>query len=268
MLLFGHRICPYCCKTKALLQAQGVAFSEVEVSPLTKAQIKWSLEYKKVPIAVFASDGAVVNDSAAIADALFERFGAAPKLALLPTGAPAGAADSGGSAGATFDSAEARQWAAWSTEKLAVYMYPNMTRSFAECRQALAYFSDPALGLGALDALLTQTVGALGMSLAHGKVKAKYGIEDERASLWEAVDEWGRALEAPAAAAPAAGPFRGGAAAPDWGDVAVFGVLQSCKGLPLAEEIVGRSAALGTWAAAMGALLEAPNEAPKKAPKT
>ena len=56
-------------------------------------------------------------------------------------------------------------------------MYPNMTRSFAECRQALAYFSDPALGLGALDALLTQTVGALGMSLAHGKVslRRRYG---------------------------------------------------------------------------------------------
>jgi len=39
-----------------------------------------------------------------------------------------------------------------------VMMYPNMTRSFAECRAALAYFSEPGIGIGTADVLLTQTV--------------------------------------------------------------------------------------------------------------
>lgn len=49
-------------------------------------------------------------------------------------------------------------------------MYPNMTRSFSESRQALAYLSSTD-GISSVDAFLTQTVGALGMSLAHNKVE-------------------------------------------------------------------------------------------------
>jgi len=74
----------------------------VEVSPLTKKQLKWSVDYKKVPIAVFARDKQVVPDSAAIADALLERFGNPP-----------------GATG-TFADDSARKWAEWATSKLAV----------------------------------------------------------------------------------------------------------------------------------------------------
>jgi glutathione S-transferase len=102
VLLFSHKICPYCCKTVALLRHLGVPFSEQEVSPLTKNQIKWSAEYKKVPIAVFA-DGKVYNDSAVIADELMKRFPLADD-------------------GKSFSSASALEWAEWSTATLAVMM--------------------------------------------------------------------------------------------------------------------------------------------------
>ena len=146
LLLFSHKICPYCCKTtvtndddllmysyfelqvivswrQALLRFLGIPFAEQEVSPLTKSLIKWSADYKKVPIAVFA-DGKVVNDSAVIIDEILKRF--------KPN-----------EVDANFNSAEAQKWSAWSTATLAVMMYPNITRTFAECRQTLAYFGGP-----------------------------------------------------------------------------------------------------------------------------
>lgn len=64
--------------------------------------------------------------------------------------------------------------------------------------------------------------------VAAAQVKQKYGITDERAALWMAIDEWDAALQ-PAKASAAAdgggalGTFRGGALVPDWGDVAVRG---------------------------------------------
>ena len=54
---------------------------------------------------------------------------------------------------------------------------------------------------GSVDAFLAKNVGALGMSLAHGKIKAKYDIDDERAlfeklGMWES--EWGTGRSAAA----------------------------------------------------------------------
>lgn len=244
VLLYSYKICPYCARTRALLAMQGVPFTEVEVSPLTKKQLKWSAAYKKVPIAIFASDGLVVPDSAAIADALLERFGPPPASAR-PRDA--------------FADAGAREWATWATSKLAVMMYPNMTRSWSECRQALAYLSATD-GISAVDAFLTRTVGALGMALAHNKVKAKYGIADERAALWECLAEWQAELDRAAASnGESRGPFRGGAA-PDWGDVAVFGVLGAADGLPLGAELRARAGStVAAWLTAMDAAVPRPN---------
>lgn len=60
-------------------------------------------------------------------------------------------------------------------------------------------------------------IGALGMSLAHSKIKKKYGIENERAALLDRLSAWEDALQA--------GPFRSGRGEPDLGDIAVYGVL-------------------------------------------
>lgn len=223
LVMFVYKICPYCCKAKALLNFHRVSYAAVEVSPLTKRQIKWSQEYKKVPIAVFA-DGSVLNDSGLIIDRLLQT-----NEAQIPK---------------EFASAEARQWASWSTDRLAVLMYPNLTRTFAECRQTLAYFSE-AKGIGMFDAFMTRTLGAFGMSMAHGKIKKKYNIQDERVSLQEALNEWEAALS------KSSGIFRGGNQ-PDLGDISVWGVLQAANGLPLLAELKSNGTSkFKTWMIAM-----------------
>ena len=87
-------------------------------------------------------------------------------------------------------------------------------------------------------AFLIRRVGALGMSLAHGKIKRKYAIDDERAALLDRLDAWEDEL--------GDRPFRGGDA-PDLGDVAVFGVLGAVAGLPAREDVVRRRPAVGAW---------------------
>jgi len=48
--LYQYKICPYCSRPKTLLDYLRVPYKAVEVNPLTKSQISFSADYKKVPI--------------------------------------------------------------------------------------------------------------------------------------------------------------------------------------------------------------------------
>ena len=97
-------------------------------------------------------------------------------------------------------------------------------------------------------------------------MKAKYGIKDERKELWACLDEWdtelNRAASAHSAEAPKEAelrPFRGGAT-PDWGDVAVYGVLGAADGVPLGAELrTNAPPAVASWLVAMDAAVPPPN---------
>lgn len=57
--LYTYRICPFCCKVKAAVRYKRLAIANIEVNPLTKAQIAFSREHRKVPIAV-TRDGRII----------------------------------------------------------------------------------------------------------------------------------------------------------------------------------------------------------------
>lgn len=46
--LYQYQTCPYCCKVRAFLDYYGFSYEVVEVNPVTKSQIKFSKDYKKV----------------------------------------------------------------------------------------------------------------------------------------------------------------------------------------------------------------------------
>ena len=108
-------------------------------------------------------------------------------------------------------------------------MYPNMTRSFAECRDALAYVHEVET-FSAIDKILVQNVGALGMSFAHGKIKKKYGISDERAALYARLDEWAQHLKSRREA--------GSTSVVNLGYLAVYGVLNCARGQRTWDDIL------------------------------
>jgi glutaredoxin len=78
--LYQYKICPYCSRPKTLLDFLRVPYRAVEVNPLTKSQISFSKDYKKVPIANV--NGELVNDSSAIVEALGRVLSKDPKIAL------------------------------------------------------------------------------------------------------------------------------------------------------------------------------------------
>jgi microsomal prostaglandin-E synthase 2 len=54
---YQYEPCPYCCKTKAVMDFLKVPYKVVEVNPLNKKELKAITDYNKVPVAVL--DGEV-----------------------------------------------------------------------------------------------------------------------------------------------------------------------------------------------------------------
>jgi len=218
--LYQYEICPFCCKVKAFLDWQKQSYRTIEVNPLSKAEIKFSEKYRKVPIAMV--DGEQVNDSLDIIKKV--------AASLENSGAEASILNS-------MEDAETQKWLTWADKELAVLLFPNITRNFGESFEAFQYISEvPTFGASAK--MLNQLAGSLAMWLANGKLKKKYNITDERKQLSETLETW--------VAAVGDGPFLRGSAL-SVADVAVYGVISSIRGLAAHKEAMAALPALAAW---------------------
>ena len=89
------------------------------MNPLTKKEIKFSQDYRKVPIVRMG--GEHFKDSPIIIGELIAR--------LRDSGVMSDAEH------AKFCSADAEKWAEWADKQLAVLLFPNLTRNFSESYQ-------------------------------------------------------------------------------------------------------------------------------------
>jgi len=71
-MVYVYPTCPHCNKVLAFLDIVGHEHSTMVVNPITKAEIKWSETYKKVPIASVAES--TLNGSDNIIMALFDKW--------------------------------------------------------------------------------------------------------------------------------------------------------------------------------------------------
>jgi Glutaredoxin len=53
IMVYQYKICPFCNKLKAVMDYLGVPYQTTEVNPLTKKEIKFSKDYKKVTTVLF-----------------------------------------------------------------------------------------------------------------------------------------------------------------------------------------------------------------------
>lgn len=120
-------ICPYCNKVKALLDYLKVDYETVEVDPLTKSEIAFSKDYKKVPIA--SIKGKQINGSEEIMKQLLDGSSVIKKK-MDEKKLKA------------FFTDDSDKWNEWSEKKLAIMLYPNITRSYDDSFDALAYVAD------------------------------------------------------------------------------------------------------------------------------
>jgi len=217
--LYQYHICPFCNITKSLLGYAKLDYESVEVNPLTKSELKpWSGEYKKVPIAII--DGKQVNGS----EQIIENVLNSTQVHKILEGRFAGE-DNDTMTMQQFQSDHAQKWIRFASDDLAALLYPNICGTVNDSYDAFGYVKNVE-SWSALQKISIQSLGALAMYFAASRVKSKRNITDEKEALKNALDTYeseglqnGKQL------------YSSGCSSPDLGDLAVFGVLYSVRGL-------------------------------------
>ena len=230
--LFQYQICPFCNIVKSTLDFTKAPYETIEVNPLTKAEISsepLSGEYKKVPIALL--DDEQINGS----DDIIKRVLDMPRTDSF--------LEANGINAERFQDSEWRNFAA---VDLAQLLYPNICGSLGDSYRAFDYVNNVE-SFSRMQQISVQYLGMLAMYMAAAKVKKRIGITDERAALSEALDRFERdGLQGGRLQ------FSSGLDKPDLGDLAVFGVLRSVRGLDAHDfAIKSRPGPLKDWYAKM-----------------
>lgn len=210
VVLYQYEACPFCNKVKAFLDYHDIPYKIIEVNPLSKKEIKWS-DYKKVPILVV--DGEQLVDSSDIIDKLSQRIH--PEHPI--------------------DDEETR-WRRWVDEHLVHMLSPNIYRSTSEALESFDYITSNG-NFSWSERFAVKYAGAAAMYVVSKKLKKKYNITDERASLYEAAETWTTALNGR--------DFLGGSK-PNLADLAVFGVLRPIRYLKAGKDMVANTH-IGEW---------------------
>ena len=179
---------------------KGIPYVATDVNPLTKAEIAFSKEYRKVPIAMIGDRQ--LNDSSVIMEDLIKSL-RADGVEILGS-----------------ENAEISKWLKFVDTKLAVVLFPNITRNMYESWEAFGYINSvPHFGM--FEKFVLRVTGSVAMRLANSKIKRKYAIDNERTALLIAINEWVKeGLQGKE--------FCGGKE-PNLADVAVYGCLKSIE---------------------------------------
>ena len=117
---------PLCNKVKAMLDFHGVPYDVVEVNPLTKSEMAFSKEYKKVPVLVV--DGTQINNSAA-------RSCAGWKM-RVPSAATSEKEKNGAAA------EKEKRWMSWVDDRFVHVVTPNIYRTWTEAFKSFDYITE------------------------------------------------------------------------------------------------------------------------------
>jgi microsomal prostaglandin-E synthase 2 len=221
IVLYEYKICPFCNKVKAYLDFLELDYKSIEVNPLTKSQIKFQKEFNKVPLAVF--DGTVIGDSVDIITKIKEITEKVDVVIKKPD--------------SNFYAADTQEWSEWADKKLAVMLYPNITRTMGESWECFGYI-DNVESWSYPTRISAKVLGTAAMSLANGKIKTKYGIVDERLELKQCLLTWTDALKGK--------DFLHGDSI-TMPDILVFGVLRAIEGLQTFTFIMEENQGLKAW---------------------
>jgi len=211
VVLYQYQACPFCNKVRAFLDYHDIPYKVVEVNPLSKKEIKWS-DYKKVPI--LTVDGEQLVDSSDIINILHRRIRPDDELT----------------------NEEEAKWRRWVDEHLVHMLSPNIYRTTSEALESFDYIAQHG-NFSFTERFAVKYAGAAAMYMVSKKLKKKYNITDERASLYDAANTWVEALNGR--------DFLGGSK-PNLADLAVFGVLRPIRYLRAGKDMV-ENTQIGEW---------------------
>lgn len=207
--LYQYNVCPFCWKVKAVLGYKKIPYEAVEVHPLNKKEIRFSKEYRKVPIYIDRK-GRQVNDSTPIMRHIDEEFG---NLPVFETGAK--------------EKQEEEKWLKWADEVLVRALPPLIYRKIGDSLKAFDYITKEEK-FGWFQQRTIKYSGAVVMTMVAKKSAKSQGIQDPEAHLKACLKKWADAL--------GKSDYLGGTK-PNGADLSVFGILKSIEELPAFRHI-------------------------------
>jgi microsomal prostaglandin-E synthase 2 len=228
--LYQYAICPFCHKVKALLAYSGLKYEIIEVNPLNKAEIKWSKDYKKVPIAkldgtsLLGSDEIMkgILEDSRIASNLEKRWDRRMTMAR-------------------FQHKDTKKWTDFANDELSSLLYPNICRTVGDAYAAFGYVNEVE-SFSPFQRVAIRSIGSLAMYFAASRVKKKRRITDEQQALNLLLDRFEKE------GLKNGDSFLSGADEPNLGDLAIYGTLRSIEGLPVHDRLIReRGGNVGRW---------------------
>ncbi|KAM9360612.1 prostaglandin E synthase 2 [Symphorus nematophorus] len=251
LTLYQYKTCPFCSKVRAFLDYHGLPYEIVEVNPVMRQEIKWSV-YRKVPI-LMVNDEVQVNDSSVIISCLKtyltnkeknvpEILRCYPELKSVN--------DSGKTVTeysnkywlmlSEAESAvvypekgmqkEEMKWRQWADDWLVHLISPNVYRTTEEALASFDYIVREGK-FGTFEGFFAKYVGAVAMWLISKRLKNRHNLQnDVRQDLYKAVNDW-------VAAIGKNRKFMGGDQ-PNLADLAVYGVLRVMEGLQAFDDMM------------------------------
>ncbi|VDM37533.1 unnamed protein product [Toxocara canis] len=268
--LYQYQTCPFCCKVRTFLDYYGFQYELVEVNPITKTQLRFSPNYKKVPILVAGGD-IVLTESSLIVSVLStflhrtnrslndvvqfypEIKSIDPKtkkeLLLCPNKYYIMLEDTKLSDEQIQNSREEREWREWVDEHFIHLISPNVYRTWSESLATFRWFSEVGQWHDAFspwERYLAVYAGAAVMFFVSKRLKKRHNIVDERTALMDACEQWMSAL--------GDRPFLGGRQ-PNLADLALYGAMNSFYGCAAFAELLERTR-IGVWFERMRSAVE------------
>ncbi|XP_030625713.1 prostaglandin E synthase 2-like isoform X2 [Chanos chanos] len=256
LTLYQYKTCPECSKLRAFLDYYGIPYETVEVSPVTRQEIKWS-EYKKVPVLMIEGKETLqLNDSSVIISAMktcmIDKSKSLPEvISYYPR---LTSTNIFGREVTEFTnrywvmlneiaieliypSKNARKqevrWRQWADDWLVNLISPNVYRSPAEALASYDHIVRQGK-FGPVEGVLAKYMGAVSMFFISKLLKIWYRLQDDvRQDLYSAVDEFITAIGRRRK-------FMGGDR-PNLADLAVYGVLRAMEGLQAFDDVMERT---------------------------
>lgn len=220
--LYKYKICPFSNMAKVFLEYNRIPFESVEVNPLTKAELGFSKNYRKVPIVTVLDSDATTSASKA-----FQQLNGTEEI--FPHDY-----QHFGDEGDEFSSSESSMvWQDFAQKKLAPLLYPNICRTLGDSFRAFDYIHLGPNTFSLAQRYSIQCLGSVAMYFAASKIKEKYKIDDVQVALDEILEQ----LESELGDTQSSKFLGPSSQAPHLGDLSVFGVLKGLEGLPLWNSI-------------------------------
>ena len=173
--LYQYQICPFCNIVKSCLNYNNQPYKAIEVNPLTRAEIKWSKNYNKVPIVTIIGDTRSSSDDDKNKHHYFGSdeivSGLLSMLSSSPPPPPTTTSDNDLLRPKKPKNNE--KWTEYATNELAPLLYPNLCNTLNNSYRAFDYVHQVD-SFSTIQRYSIQSIGSRAMYFAASKIKRKF----------------------------------------------------------------------------------------------